>query len=428
MTSGVNTRALVLEMLIEILENGKYSHLVLSDVLNKYQYLEKTERAFMTRLTEGTIEQKIQLDYVIDLYSKTKVKKMKTLIRNLLRMSVYQLLYMDAIPDSAVCNEAVKLAKKRGFTQLSGFVNGVLRTIAREKDEITFPSLSVKYAMPEWLIDLWEKAYGEDKTIEILEGFQMKQPMSIRVNQSRTTAEQLKEELEQEGLTVEPVPGLEMAYYVSGVDSLGQLKNFVDGDFYVQDVSSMRVAHLADVKKNDYVIDVCAAPGGKSTHLAELLGNTGMVEARDLTQYKVGLIEENIRRQGLTNIKAVQMDATVWDEESVEKADVLICDLPCSGLGVIGKKTDIRHKMTLETTNELAQLQRKILDTVHHYLKPDGTMIYSTCTMNPAENEENVNYFLEQHPEFRCEYMEQLFPGNVNRDGFFLAKLHKNGK
>ena len=195
MTSGVNTRALVLEMLIEILENGKYSHLVLSDVLNKYQYLEKTERAFMTRLTEGTIEQKIQLDYVIDLYSKTKVKKMKTLIRNLLRMSVYQLLYMDAIPDSAVCNEAVKLAKKRGFTQLSGFVNGVLRTIAREKDEITFPSLSVKYAMPEWLIDLWEKAYGEDKTIEILEGFQMKQPMSIRVNQSRTTAEQLKEEI-----------------------------------------------------------------------------------------------------------------------------------------------------------------------------------------------------------------------------------------
>ena len=185
----------------------------------------------------------------------------------------------------------------------------------------------------------------------------------------------------------------------------------------------MMVAVTADPKPGNYVIDVCAAPGGKSTHMAELLDGTGMVEARDLTEYKVRLIEENIMRTGLHNIKAVQMDATVLDEASIEKADVLVCDLPCSGLGVMGRKTDIRYKMTEEKAHELAQLQQKILETVCAYVKPGGTMVYSTCTIHREENEENVETFLQKHTDFSLVSEKQMYPGEVGSDGFFLAKM-----
>lgn len=185
----------------------------------------------------------------------------------------------------------------------------------------------------------------------------------------------------------------------------------------------MMVAETAAPQKGAYIIDVCAAPGGKSTHLAEKLDGTGMVEARDLTEYKVSLIEENIERHGLGNIKAVQMDAVISDAHSVEKADVLICDLPCSGLGVMGKKTDIRYKMTPEKQKDLAALQREILSVVHTYVKPGGTLVYSTCTIHKGENEDNVEWFVKQHPEFALVSSEQMFPGGAYHDGFFIAKL-----
>ena len=198
---------------------------------------------------------------------------------------------------------------------------------------------------------------------------------------------------------------------------------FKRGWFQVQDVSSMLVAETAAPKKNDYVIDVCAAPGGKSTHMAELLQGSGMVEARDLTEYKVDLIRENIARHGLSNMKAVQMDATVDDPDSHQKADVLVCDLPCSGLGVMGKKTDIRYKMTKEKAAELAKLQRQILSVVWDYVRPGGTLVYSTCTIHRSENEDNTAWFLKEHPEFSLEFQRQIFPGEAGSDGFFLAKL-----
>lgn len=430
----VNTRALALDMLIAVNEEGQYSHLVLRQVLDKYQYLPKQERAFLTRLTEGTIERQITLDYVINAFSKTKVHKMKPVIRNLLRLGTYQIMYMASVPDSAVCNETVKLAKKRGFSGLSGFVNGVLRSIARGWKNVSWPDensqtlswLSVTYSVPEWLVQMWLQAYGFDQTKEILEGFSGEQGFTIRTNLSKLSPDELKEELLLAGLTVEQVEDIPGAFAISGVDYLNGLTSFQEGKFYVQDVSSMRVALLADVKPNDYVIDVCAAPGGKSVHLAELLAGTGMVEARDLTENKVDMIRENIARHSLTNMKAVQMDARVKDEASVEKADVLICDLPCSGLGVLGKKTDIRYKMTLEKASQLVELQREILNTVWDYVKPGGTLIYSTCTIHPAENEDNVAWFVKEHPEFSVVYQKQLYPGNKNRDGFFLAKLVRN--
>lgn len=409
-------------MLLAIDRDGQYSHLVLRDVLDKYQYLSKQERAFLTRLTEGTVERMLTLDYVIDQFSKTKVKKMKPLIRELMRLSVYQIMYMDGVPDAAVCNEAVKLARKRGFSGLSGFVNGVLRSVARGWKNVTFQNESVRYSVPEWIIDGWNADYGRDVTEKMLEAFMQPAKITVRTNTQKCTPEELKDRLSQEGVTVEAIEGISYAFALSGFDYLAGLGSFQDGWFYVQDISSMTVAHAADPKKGDYIIDVCAAPGGKSSHLAELLDGSGMVEARDLTEYKVGLIEENILRHDLHNMKAVQQDATLFDETSVEKADILICDLPCSGLGVIGRKSDIRYKMTAEKAHDLAVLQQEMLDTVWKYVKRGGKLIYSTCTIHKEENEDNVAALLQKHPQFTLVEQRQIFPMEGS-DGFFVAKM-----
>jgi 16S rRNA (cytosine967-C5)-methyltransferase len=429
----VNIRELALDCLIQVMEHEQYSHIVLRGVLDKYAYLEKQERAFLTRLVEGTIERTIELDYILGIYSKVKVKKMKPVIRTILRMSVYQLRYMDSVPDAAVCNEAVKLAKKRGFEQLSGFVNGVLRSIVREPGRIVYPdrekhrteALSVQFSMPEWIVEQWTEEYGEEKTEKLLWAFSREQRLTVRTNLNRTTPGALMDALRAQGIGVTQNETLPYALELSGYDRLGAIPEFVAGDFYVQDISSMMVAEWASVKKGDFVIDVCAAPGGKSTHIAELLQDTGYVEARDLTDRKVELIEENILRHRLTNMNARVWDATVLDKELLGKADVLICDLPCSGLGVLGRKTDIRYKMTPKKQKELVLLQRRILDTVCGYLRPGGTMVYSTCTIHAEENGKNVEWFLKKHPEFTLADSRQLMPGEVGQDGFFLAKIKR---
>jgi 16S rRNA (cytosine967-C5)-methyltransferase len=338
---------------------------------------------------------------------------------------------MASVPDSAVCNEAVKLAKKRGFGQLSGFVNGILRSIVREPERIVYPrrdknltaALSVQYSMPEWIVEQWLESLGESETEELLKAFSVEQRLVVRTNLNQTTPEALLAALRAQGIEAEQTEALPYALVLSGYDRLDAIPQFAAGDFYVQDISSMMVAEWASVKEGDYVIDVCAAPGGKSTHIAELLKGTGHVEARDLTEEKAALIRENIRRHGLSNMEARVWDATVYEEESAEKADVLICDLPCSGLGVLGKKTDIRYKMTPEKQKELVALQRRTLNTVHNYVRPGGTLVYSTCTIHSGENEKNVEWFLKEYPEFALEHMEQLLPGTVGQDGFFLAKL-----
>ena len=381
MTDNISTRELSLQMLIEINEKGQFSHIVLKGVLDKYQYLPKKERAFITRLTDGTMEHLIELDHIIDLFSKTKTKKMKPLIRNLMRMSVYQIKYMDSVPDAAVCNEAVKLAKKHKFGQLSGFVNGVLRNIARNINDIKYPDvkkefnkyLSVRYSMPEWIVRKFIKDYGNEKTQEILAAFQSGNSISIRVNTAKCTPSELKDILCDEGVCVEEIEGLDYAFVISGFDYLNSLESFRNGLFYVQDVSSMMVAEYAKPEHGDHVIDVCAAPGGKSTHIA-------------------------------------------------------ICDLPCSGLGVLGRKKDIRYKMTEQSLDGLAELQKEILDTVHTYVRKGKKLIYSTCTMNPAENEETVRWFINRYPEFELETSKQMFPKEIGNDGFFIAVLKRNGR
>ena len=423
----VNTRDLVVEILLLVTRDGQYSHIALNQVLGKYQYLDKSDRAFITRVVEGTLERMIELDYITDQFSKVKVKKMKPVIQAIIRSAVYQLKYMDSVPDRAVCSEAVKLAVSREFGGLRGFVNGVLRSIARNLDSVQYPPegtkeyLSVRYSMPPWILEQWLAWYTPEQVEQMLRNFLEEKPTSIRCNLHQISREDLKRKLAGEGVKAEEVPELPCALLISGYDYLGALPSFQEGDFQVQDISSMLVAERANPREGDYIIDVCAAPGGKALHLADKLRGTGMVQARDISDYKVGLIWDNIRRAGMENIEAVRWDATVLDEESVEKADIVIADLPCSGLGVLGRKSDLKYRMTREGEKELAALQRQILSQVWRYVKPGGKLVYSTCTINREENEENAAWFQAEYPEFRLVSEEQLLPGQQAGDGFYIA-------
>ena len=447
--SKVNIRELSLEVLIKVLEEEEYSSIVLQNVLKIYQYLEKQDRAFLSRLCEGTIERMIELDYIINQFSKVKVKKMKPVIRNILRMGVYQLKYMKQVPASAACNEAVKLAQKKGFHNLKGFVNGVLRNISRNLDTFSYPSkekepikyLSITYSMPEWIVKKWISELGFQVTETMLKASFSERPTTIRCNTGKVQKNELKKILQEEGVRVSEGAYVESALRIENYNYLGKLLSFQNGLFTVQDESSMMVALAAGVEKNNLVIDVCAAPGGKSLHVAELLNGTGTVSARDLTEQKVKKIKENIERLNIKNIEAKVQDALVSDAEYIEKEDIVIADLPCSGLEVIGKKNDIKYKATEKGLKDLAQLQRDMLQMVSSYVKPGGTLIYSTCTVNREENEENVEWFL-QHSDFVLESLDdylpkkvqngdtkkgyiQFIPGIHETDGFFLARLKR---
>lgn len=450
MTKTINTREIVLDVLMEVLEKNKYSHLILNQALTKYQFLDKQDRALISRISEGTIERLLEIDYIINQFSKVPVHKMKPVIRNILRMAVYEIKFMDSIPVSASCNEAVKLAEKRSFGSLKGFVNGVLRAISRKLSDIKYPDkttdtvkyLSVSYSIPEWIIAKWMGEYSPEDVEKIAKASLENEKTSVRLVLNKGKKEDVLEFLKKDKVLVEPSDYLDYAFYISEYDYLNDIQAFREGYLQVQDISSMLVAEVAGVKEGDYIIDVCAAPGGKSLHLADKLYGSGMVEARDLTEYKVGLIRENIQRIGIDNIFAKQQDALLLDESSMDKADILIADLPCSGLGVMRRKTDIKYKTNPENLKELVKLQREILSTVYQYVKVGGTLIYSTCTINKEENEENLKWFTENYPFVREDlrpYLPeklseakgvnqgyiQLLPGIHNTDGFFIGRLRR---
>lgn len=451
MISGVNTRELIVGILLEVNEEGQPSHQVIRNVLTKYQFLPKQDRAFITRVCEGTLEYQITIDYILNSFSKVKTDKMKPAIREILRSGIYQLKYMDSVPDSAVCNEAVKLAQKRGFYNLKPFVNGVLRTAARQMNEIVYPDetnlikhLSVRYSMPEILVERWLNEYGEDTTRIMLEDFLKERPLTVRCRQYRTDQEEVLESIRSQGIQVEHAPYLDYAFYLSGFNHILTIQAFLEGKIFVQDVSSMLVGEVAAPKKGDRILDLCAAPGGKSLHLADKMGAYGMVDARDLTEHKVELIQENIARADAINIEAHCMDATILDEDSVNSADIVLADVPCSGYGVIGKKPDIKYRISESKQEDLVLLQRKILDRAAQYVKEGGTLVYSTCTITREENQGNVAWFLENYPfeavsldeylpeELRCESTRkgylQLLPGVHKTDGFFIAKFKRKSR
>ena len=480
---GVNIRALILDVLMEVTEGEAYSHIALRDTLEKYEYLDKRDRAFISRVTEGTLENLIQIDYIIECFSKVPIYNMKPLIRNLLRMSVYQLKWMDAVPDSAVVNEAVKIAQKRGFFNLKGFVNGVLRACARGLDSVTYPSaeaspleylsvrysmpqwiltkwsaeaspleyLSVRYSMPQWILTKWLYQFSFEDVEKMCASFQAERPITVRVRTQQASKEEIIQSLVSEGVTVLQHPYLDYALKLTGVNYLQALTAFRNGWIYVQDASSMLVTEIAAPNWGDYCIDVCAAPGGKSLHLSDRLKGSGYVEARDISEKKVDLMQENIDRLGVINMQAALKDAMKYDEKSFQKADIVLCDVPCSGLGVIGKKQDIKYKMNPTRLEELVRIQQRILSVSQNYVKPGGVMVFSTCTIGAEENQMNLQYVLDHFP-FRLESIDpyipealrgrttaggylqptaggylQLLPGVHDCDGFFLARLRREG-
>ncbi len=448
--AGINGREAVLDILLELAGQTEYSNVLIAAVLDKFDYLDSREKAFIKRVSEGCIERRIQIDHVLDQYSKTPVIKMKPLIRELLRMSVYQLLFMEHIPDAAVCNEAVKLAKKRGFKSLQGYVNGVLRNIARGRGEIVYPDrekepdawLSVRYSMPLWLVVHFRETYGTDACEKILAASLERQPVSLRLKEGISAEERsrLFAAWEAAGVTVRQHPYHPCAVTVQGAAGIRKLAGYDEGLFAVQDVSSILAVEAAGISPGDTVIDVCAAPGGKALFAAQKLEKSGEVIACDVSDFKTDKIEENRRRLGVENVSVLVQDARSRNESLVGRADVLMADVPCSGLGVIGHKQDIKYRVTRESLEEILVLQKDIITNVIDYIKPGGTLLYSTCTLNPGENEEMVewicqNFGLErvsmagQLPDaLKVEAesgMLQLLPGIHETDGFFMAKLLK---
>ena len=459
MAEKENIRLLVLETLVEVEKKNIFVKDALHKLLFAKQFLSKQDRAFITRLVEGVTEYQVRLDYIINCFSKTPVKKCKPLIRCVLRMGVYQMIYMDSVPDEAACDESVKLAKKKGFHNLVGFVNGVLRNVERNKGQIHFPTkeesitqyLSITYSMPLWIVESMIDWYGEERTEDILKASVETTDLTIRVNTNRITKEELVEKLKAKEIQVTEGNYVEEALHLENINYVGRTPGFKEGEFFVQDESSMLLYQIAapmqEMKEQNgeshplRVLDLCAAPGGKTTHFAQKLGDKACIEARDLSEKKTSLIAENIERLGCSNIETVVWDALVPDDSKKGWADIVIADLPCSGFGIISKKNDIKYHITEQQLLELANLQKTILTNAASYVKPGGVLLYSTCTINPAENRENVQWFLEHFPftaedisgsipdalkEFQVgENMLQLLPGVAKCDGFFIAKMRK---
>ncbi len=425
MENKKNLRNIVLNMLSATLEQGQLSHLVINDTFADEQ-LTAQDRAFINRVYSGTLEKLVYLDYVIEQFSSVKLKKMKPLVRNILRMSLYQMKFMDSVPDYTCIDEAVRLTRKRGLTNLTGFVNGILRNIQRESDKLELPDY-VKACAPKWLYNLVRDQYGADVAGRFFDAVQQTGSETIiRFNLIKDTPEHIIRLLEDDGCRVRHIEGTQSAYAISGFEKLTGLAAFKHGLIIMQDISSMMAVELASDGsiKNELTIDVCAAPGGKSLYMAEKYPEARII-SRDLTEYKVGLIKENIKRLGIKNIETQVYDATVQDRSMTGKADIVIADLPCSGLGVIRRKPDIMYRLKPEDLTELMLLQRKILETVKHYVKPGGILMFSTCTINKQENEENTRWFLDNNPDFELEIERQLIPGADDCDGFYAARMKK---
>lgn len=455
MADEFNLRNLALDVVVSVMDKGAYSDKAIHSALEKHSGLEKRDRSFFTRLCQGTIEYAVFSDYIINLFSKTKVNKMKPVIRGILRMGVYQIMYMDSVPDSAVCNEAVKLANKRKFNNLKGFVNGVLRNISREKDNIKFPEkkdgfllyASVKYSMPEWIVRYLCDAYGEDKTEKIFEGFlKADKGVSVRCNISKATPEDIFKMLDRQGVKIKKSELFDYAFTIDDFDRLTEVDAFCKGYIQVQDQSSILAGHVSDINGDETIIDICAAPGGKTLHAADRLNSAkcekkGKIISCDLTDAKVKLIEENVIRCGFDNIFVTKNDALIYKKEWENTADIVIADLPCSGLGVIGKKCDIKYKTSKEDIKALSCIQRDVLNNVSRYLKKGGQLLYSTCTIAKEENEDNVRWILENLPFEKVDISErvpdklkkymkdssyiQILPDMTDSDGFFVAAFIK---
>lgn len=430
-------REKVAQILTDIEKDDTYLQLALKKELDT---LEAKDKGFANELIYGTIKWRLRLDYVLDQFSKTPVKKMKPFVRQLMRISVYQILFLDKVPASAAINEAVKIMHKRKMSNLSGFVNGVLRNIDRNKSEITYPNLSVYYSIPEWIITRWMKYYGEMETKAICESLSQRARVCIRINTLKTTKDKVKALLSEEGITVLEEGFLPESLYIHAPSGIHHSPSFKAGLWTVQDESAMLVGHVLGPEKGDEILDVCSAPGGKTVHLAELMQNEGHIIGADIHEHKIELIEKNAKRLGASIVEGKLQDGMLINEDWKEKFDKILLDAPCSGLGIIKRKPDIRYAKDETAIRDINNIQRKLLKNAINYLKKDGILVYSTCTLTQEENQNMVEYALSLglqldaipydmpaclKPYIKDNAYIEILPHVTDTDGFFMARFRK---
>ena len=436
----MNSREVALNIINRVLIEGAYSNLVLSNELNESDLNEK-DRALVTELVYGTIRRKKTLDMIISNYIKD-ISLMDERVLNILRMAIYQMHFLDKVPEFAACNEAVELAKQISV-QDSKLVNGILRSYTKNPDDMDVKDkidrLVYQYSYEPWFIRMVYKQYGEENGRKILSGLNATPKVTVRVNASKADYDEVYEKLEELGYDVEEGYACPEAIIIKGGSSIENNELFKEGLITVQDESAMLVSPILDLKEGDIALDLCAAPGGKTTHIAELLEGTGKVHAFDLHENKLSLINENLERLGLNNVEVDVMDATKLDPKYVAYADKVLIDVPCSGLGIIRKKPEIKWNKSRKSLKDLVPTQREIMENAWAYLKNGGTMIYSTCTLNTEENQDNIEWFLNKHKDAK---VEKIFLGNMDNfiynndgsltilpneymDGFYISKISK---
>ncbi|WP_068791675.1 16S rRNA (cytosine(967)-C(5))-methyltransferase RsmB [Brevibacillus laterosporus] len=447
-TRSTTAREVALDVLVRVEENQSYSNLELKYALGEAG-LSKADVGLVTELVYGTIQRRMTLDEVIGQFVKGGTKKLQGWVLQLLRMSLYQVRFLDRVPDRAAVHEAVEIAKKRGHKGISSLVNGVLRNILRQPESweklpkgIT-KQIAVTESHPEWLVKRWVKQYGEETTREICHSNNQSPTPSIRVNRLRTTADALLQEMKEafpEATKSELTPD---ALLLQSGHAAGS-SWFQEGFYTIQDESSMLVAPALHLTPNLRVLDACAAPGGKTTHIAELMGNQGEILACDVHPHKRELIEQNAKRLGITIITTMVADAADLVDRNVGEFDRILLDAPCSGFGVIRRKPDLKWNKTAEDIKAISEIQYDLLERVAPLLKPDGYLVYSTCTIDSQENQDVVERFIAEHPEYELDtslaedlptsltekidaskgYV-QILPHHFSSDGFFIARIKR---
>lgn len=421
-----NARKTALKALLEVRNENAYSNISLNKHLTDNE-LSHSDKALATAIFYGVLDRTITLDFIISSHIKTPLKKVSPLALECLRIALYQIMYMNKIPESAAVNESVKIIKNSKEKHLSGFVNGVLRNILR--DGFNLPntedinSLSVKYSCPEWIVKSFITDYGIDTAIQLLNHSLSTPPVTIRVNTLKTDTDTLAKILEQEGINTQKSQLDNSLQIVGGID-VSLSESYKKGLFHIQDISSQTAVKTLLPKPYETVFDLCAAPGGKTFTMAQYMQNCGRIIACDIYMPRVNLIKKGAARLGIDIINAKLNDATVFDKD-FGSFDVVLCDVPCSGLGVIRRKPEIKYK-NLQEYSDITLIQSKILENASLYLKPNGRILYSTCTLRKCENEGVTQCFLDKHPEYELKYQHTFMPHTDGTDGFYCALLQKS--
>lgn len=435
-------RELAMQVLQKVHVEGAYANVVLVETLREVQLSER-DRRFLTELVYGVTKAGASLDYMIGRYV-ADLRKAQPAIRELLRLGFYQIFCMDRVPPSAACNTAVELAKKHGRRGAESFVNGVLRAALREPERAAFPdgrdarSLALRTWHPQWMVERWIRTYGYERTEELCRCNNTSAPLSMRVNTLRTNRDALMEQLAAAGAQVRASAWVPDGIVLDAHGALGELAALREGLAQVQDESSMLVAHILGAEPGMTVIDACAAPGGKTTHIAQRMENRGRILAFDIYEEKIRRIERNAKRLGISIIEAHLSDACEIGAVYAGQADRVLVDAPCSGLGVLRRKPDARWKKSARDAKTLPSLQHAILESAAQTVKKGGVLVYSTCTMEECENAAVVNAFLETHTDFAleetgrflpvqktAERMVQIMPEADGPDGFFIARMRR---